>query len=82
MVFQRSDLLRSFFVTDDKNKVGYLWELIGARERLKVVKADLMVEGSFDQAVDGVDGVFHTASPVLVPYDNNIQAKLLDQHHA
>lgn len=45
----------------------------GAKERLKIVKADLMVEGSFDNAIHGVDGVFHTASPVLVPYDCNIQ---------
>lgn len=58
------------------NKVGYLWEIDGAKERLKVMKADLMIEGSFDQVVDGVDGVFHTASPVLVPYDNSIQVKL------
>ncbi|KAK2999616.1 hypothetical protein RJ639_024700 [Escallonia herrerae] len=60
---------------ENADKVGYLWELKGAKERLKMVKADLMVEGSFDQAIQGVDGVFHTASPVLVPYDNNIQAK-------
>ncbi|XP_074330040.1 tetraketide alpha-pyrone reductase 2-like [Apium graveolens] len=63
---------------DDISKVGYLWELDGARERLKIMKADLMLEGSFDQAINGVDGVFHTASPVLVPYDNNIQATLID----
>lgn len=36
-----------------------------------------MVEGSFDEAIQGVDGVFHTASPVLVPVDKNVQAKLL-----
>ncbi|KAM7484561.1 hypothetical protein LguiA_000570 [Lonicera macranthoides] len=67
-------------VRDPENleKVGFLWELNGAKERLKVVKADLMVEGSFDKAIEGVDGVFHTASPVLVPYDNNIQATLID----
>lgn len=46
----------------------------GAQERLKVSKADLMLDGSFDDAVDGVDGVFHTAGPVLVSRDNNIQA--------
>lgn len=57
-------------------KVGFLWELNGAKERLKIFKADLMVEGSFDKAIQGVDGVFHTASPVLVPNDENIQAKL------
>ncbi|XP_021293248.1 tetraketide alpha-pyrone reductase 2-like [Herrania umbratica] len=59
-------------------KVGFLKELPGAKERLKIMKADLMAEGSFDEAVQGVDGVFHTASPVLVPYDDNIQATLID----
>lgn len=67
-----------FFSSENVDKVGYLWELNGAMERLKIVKADLMVQGSFDEAMDGVDGVFHTASPVIVPHDNNIQAKLLD----
>lgn len=38
------------------------------------MRADLMEEGSFDEAVEGVDGVFHTASPVLVPYDDNVKA--------
>uniref|UniRef100_A0A5B7BFN5 Dihydroflavonol 4-reductase n=1 Tax=Davidia involucrata TaxID=16924 RepID=A0A5B7BFN5_DAVIN len=67
-------------IRDPENveKVGFLWELSGAKERLKLMKADLMVEGSFDQAIEGVDGVFHTASPVLVPHDHNIQATLID----
>jgi hypothetical protein len=33
-------------------------------------------EGSFDEAIQGVDGVFHTASPVLVSHDDNIQVNL------
>lgn len=57
-------------------KVGFLWELNGAKERLKMFKADLTVEGSFHQAIQGVDGVFHTASPVAVQYDENVQANL------
>ncbi|XP_065854159.1 tetraketide alpha-pyrone reductase 2-like isoform X3 [Euphorbia lathyris] len=57
----------------DCAKVGFLSEFPGAEKRLKIMKADLMVVGSFDEAIEGVDGVFHTASPVLVPYDNNIQ---------
>ncbi|KAI9168829.1 hypothetical protein LWI28_002540 [Acer negundo] len=63
-------------VRDPENvgKVGFLWEFNGAKERLKMIKADLLEEGSFDEAIKGVDGVFHTASPVIVPYDNNIQA--------
>lgn len=45
----------------------------GAEERLRLVKADLLVEGSFDDAVDGADGVFHTACPVYAPPGQNIQ---------
>lgn len=62
----------------DVEKVGFLTELNGAKERLKILKADLLVDGSFDEAVTGVDGVFHTASPVLVPYDENVKANLID----
>nr|UUJ74919.1 cinnamoyl-CoA reductase [Cephalotaxus hainanensis] len=63
---------------DNVEKIGYLWDLPGAKERLKIMKADLLEESSFDDAVDGVDGVFHTASPVLVPYDHNIKETLID----
>ncbi|RRT57086.1 hypothetical protein B296_00013864, partial [Ensete ventricosum] len=59
--------------SEDVAKVGFLWSMGGAKERLKLVKADLLVDGSFDLAVDGVDGVFHTASPVFVPQDQNVQ---------
>jgi hypothetical protein len=43
-----------------------LLALDGAKERLHLFKADLVEEGSFDSAVDGCEGVFHTASPVLI----------------
>ncbi|KAL2347584.1 hypothetical protein Fmac_001584 [Flemingia macrophylla] len=62
----------------DAVKVGFLMELSGAKEKLKILKADLLVEGSFDEAVTGVDGVFHTASPVPVAYVENVQANLID----
>ncbi|XP_010460375.1 PREDICTED: tetraketide alpha-pyrone reductase 2-like isoform X2 [Camelina sativa] len=58
----------------DEEKVGFLWELKGAKERLKIFEADLTVEGSFDEAVNGVDGFFHIASRVSVAtvgLDNN-----------
>lgn len=51
-------------------------ELNGAKERMKIIKADMLDEGSFDAAVDGVDGVFHIASPVLVKYDHNVKASM------
>ncbi|CAA6673175.1 unnamed protein product [Spirodela intermedia] len=62
----------------DTAKVGFLWALAGAAERLKLVRADLTVDGSFDAAVAGADGVFHTAGPVLVSGDGNIQAALVE----
>lgn len=62
----------------DVGKVGFLLEFNGAKERLKIMKADLRIEGSFDGVLQGVDGVFHVASPVLVPYDDNIQATMID----
>lgn len=49
----------------NEKKLGHLWRLEGAKERLQLMKADLMEEGSFDDAIMGCDGVFHTASPVL-----------------
>ncbi|KAI8024245.1 Tetraketide alpha-pyrone reductase 2 [Camellia lanceoleosa] len=63
---------------ENVEKVGFLWELSGAKERLKIFKADLMVEGSFDKAIEGDDGVFHTASPVLISYDHNVKETLID----
>lgn len=53
--------------TGNKKKLAHLWNLEGAKERLQLVRADLMEEGSFDDAIMGCLGVFHTASPVLKP---------------
>ncbi|KAK4605903.1 hypothetical protein RGQ29_000257 [Quercus rubra] len=66
---------------EDVGKVGFLLEFNGAKERLKIMKADLRIEGSFDEVLQGVDGVFHVASPVLVPYDDNIQVSPLNESH-
>ncbi|OQR96883.1 dihydroflavonol-4-reductase [Achlya hypogyna] len=49
-------------VTDTK-KVAHLRALPGAAERLELFQADLLQEGSFDAAIKGCSGVFHTASP-------------------
>ncbi|KAH7544818.1 hypothetical protein FEM48_Zijuj01G0026600 [Ziziphus jujuba var. spinosa] len=51
----------------NEKKLAHLWRLEGANERLQLVKADLKEEGSFDKAIMGCHGVFHTASPVLKP---------------
>ncbi|XP_058752364.1 cinnamoyl-CoA reductase CAD2-like isoform X1 [Vicia villosa] len=58
-------------------KVDHLTKLDGAKERLHLFKADLLEEGSFDSAVEGCDGVFHTASPVRVVVKDP-QVELID----
>nr|WCO08407.1 dihydroflavonol-4-reductase [Bougainvillea spectabilis] len=61
----------------DPAKAKHLMELERAKERLHLFKADLMTEGSFDDAVSGCEGVFHVASPVnFSPRDP--QADVLD----
>ncbi|KAL9241988.1 hypothetical protein vseg_016036 [Gypsophila vaccaria] len=61
----------------NEEKFRFLWQMKGARERLKIMGADLMTEGSFDEAIRGAIGVFHTAAPVLVPYDDNVYENLV-----
>ncbi|KAL1225197.1 Phenylacetaldehyde reductase [Cardamine amara subsp. amara] len=48
----------------DAKKTEHLLALDGANERLKLFKGTLLEEGSFEQAIQGCDAVFHTASPV------------------
>ncbi|KAF8080795.1 hypothetical protein N665_0922s0009 [Sinapis alba] len=49
------------------------------RTTVRDSSADLTVEGSFDEAVKGVDGVFHIASRVSVHLDDNDLEKLVDR---
>ncbi|XP_058752370.1 cinnamoyl-CoA reductase CAD2-like isoform X2 [Vicia villosa] len=58
-------------------KVDHLIKLDGAKERLQLFKADLLEQGSLDSAIEGCDGVFHTASPVRFVVDDP-QAELID----
>ncbi|XP_068337746.1 phenylacetaldehyde reductase-like [Pyrus communis] len=48
---------------NDPTKTEHLHVLDGAQDRLQLFKANLLEEGSFDSAVAGCEGVFHTASP-------------------
>lgn len=63
-------------------KAKFLLELPGAKERLQLLAADLLVPGSFDSIFQGCDGVFHTASPTpsLKPGDTlaNPEAELVE----
>ncbi|XP_052171164.1 phenylacetaldehyde reductase-like [Diospyros lotus] len=60
----------------DPKKIEHLLSLDGAKERLQLFEANLMVEGSFDSVVDGCEGVFHTASPVFF-LTRNLQEELI-----
>ncbi|CAL5423807.1 unnamed protein product [Camellia sinensis] len=64
LLLQRDYTVRAS-VRDPSNpkKTEHLLALDGAKERLHLFKGNLLEEGSFDSAVDGCDGVFHTASP-------------------
>ncbi|KAF7829648.1 dihydroflavonol 4-reducatase 2 [Senna tora] len=53
-----------FYLFEQAKKVKFLLELPGANTRLTLWKADLSVEGSFDDAINGCDGVFHVATPM------------------
>ncbi|GLT66319.1 hypothetical protein SLA2020_386890 [Shorea laevis] len=63
---------------NDAKKTEHLLALDGAKERLHLFKADLLDEGSFDSVVDGREGVFHTASPVVISSADHHKALLID----
>ncbi|KAI3449979.1 hypothetical protein Pfo_006644 [Paulownia fortunei] len=62
---------------DEPKKTHHLLALEGAKERLHLLKADLLEEGSFDSLVEGCEGVFHCASPFFLECSNP-QEELLD----
>ncbi|KAK6798080.1 hypothetical protein RDI58_005782 [Solanum bulbocastanum] len=49
---------------ENQKKVKHLLELPKADTNLTLWKADLAVEGSFDEAIQGCQGVFHVATPM------------------
>ncbi|XP_028110603.1 tetraketide alpha-pyrone reductase 1-like [Camellia sinensis] len=61
----------------NNEKLRHLWRLEGAKERLELVRADLMEEGRFDDAIMGCHGVFHIASPVLGQPSSDPKAEIL-----
>ncbi|KAL3646511.1 hypothetical protein CASFOL_011691 [Castilleja foliolosa] len=55
-------LQRGYTVKASVRDTGsHLLTFDGAKERLQLINADLLEEGSFDAVIDGCDGVFHTA---------------------
>lgn len=60
-IFCNSD---SVIMVADDPKNSHLREMEGAEERLTLCRADLLDLQSLLEAINGCDGVFHTASPV------------------
>jgi len=48
------------------NTYEYLTSFPGAAERLELVQAELLTEGSYDEAIAGCEYVIHTASPYVL----------------
>ncbi|KAJ4826564.1 hypothetical protein Tsubulata_044794 [Turnera subulata] len=49
---------------DNVKKVKHLLDLPKSKTHLTLWKADLAIEGSFDEAIKGCTGVFHVATPM------------------
>lgn len=64
LVMEYLMMLFSFVGHLDDPKNSHLKELKGAKDRLILCKADLQDYESLCQAINGCEGVFHTASPV------------------
>ncbi|KAB1218794.1 Cinnamoyl-CoA reductase 1 [Morella rubra] len=64
LLLERGYTVRGTVRNPDDPKNAHLRELEGAKERLTLWKADLLDYESLKEAINGCDGVFHTASPV------------------
>jgi nucleoside-diphosphate-sugar epimerase len=62
---------------DNEAAVGHLRRLPGAKERLKLFRADLLAPGSFDTATQGCELVLHTASPFFVRGFKDAESELV-----
>ncbi|KAJ0639302.1 putative cinnamoyl-CoA reductase [Helianthus annuus] len=64
LLLEKGYIVRGTVRNPDDQKNNHLRELEGAKERLTLYKADLLDFESLREAINGCDGVFHTASPV------------------
>ncbi|KAL2533992.1 Cinnamoyl-CoA reductase 1 [Abeliophyllum distichum] len=64
LLLEKGYTVRGTVRNPDDPKNSHLRELEGAKERLILCRADLNDYESLREAINGCDGVFHTASPV------------------
>ncbi|XP_058073608.1 cinnamoyl-CoA reductase 1-like isoform X4 [Magnolia sinica] len=66
LLLERGYKVKGTVRNPDDAKNSHLKELEGAKDRLILCKADLLDYKSLLEAINGCDGVFHTACPVIV----------------
>jgi nucleoside-diphosphate-sugar epimerase len=66
MLLERGYTVRGTTRSSTPEKVQHLTSLPGASERLTLFEADLLAEGSFEEAIRGCVGVYHMASPFFL----------------
>ncbi|KAL1823153.1 hypothetical protein ACET3Z_009931 [Daucus carota] len=64
LLLEKGYTVRGTVRNPDDPRNDHLMELEGAKERLTLYKAELLDYNSLFEAINGCDGVFHTASPV------------------
>ncbi|XP_021732077.1 cinnamoyl-CoA reductase 1-like [Chenopodium quinoa] len=62
---------------NDPMQKEHLLAMDGAEKRLQLFEADLLEEGSFDSAIHGCDGVFHTATPLIL-FSTNPEEEVIE----
>ncbi len=56
---------------NDEKKIGHLTDVASkSKGKLKLFKADLLTQGSYKEAMQGCELVFHTASPYTINVKN------------
>ncbi|KAI3457011.1 hypothetical protein Pfo_013674 [Paulownia fortunei] len=65
-------------------QASHLFKLWQGRDQLRLFRADLQEDGSFDEAVRGCDGVFHVAAsmefgvPAVQNFDSYVKTEVID----
>ena len=70
-------LVHGTHIQKDVSNLHYLTSLLHADENLKLFRADLLDDGSFDAAFRGCVLAFHTASPFLLKHGLDVERELV-----
>jgi dTDP-glucose 4,6-dehydratase len=66
-LIREGSLVRAFVRYNSRNEVGFLKE-VKERDRLEIAAGDLRNSGGVEQAVEGMEMVFHLGAVISIPY--------------